>query len=264
MKRFCILLLFCISHSCGDVSPWGNIPHSDYRDLTAKHQKKLMKNPPASTRASSTIKIGLIADPQVHPGELFDVIDYLDRIDDLSFYIILGDLTDKSLKQEFEWVAEAIEKSQRPVFTVVGNHDGLLSGDLLYKEMFGKLNYSFVYGDIKFIMWNNNPFEWGYPDFNWLQSQVEGDRKVIISSHQPPGAMERFEGVNSKLDKILEHENVLASFHGHMHKFNIRKSFLNPAFTIARVKGGYYGVATLSNEKVEIEGCQGGKCSPLE
>src|SRR5690606_25346602 len=102
---------------------------------------------------------------------------------------------------------------------VVGNHDGLIYGEDIYQNIFGSLNYSFIYRNVKFIMWNNNPYEWGYPDFNWLRAEVESHPYVIIAAHQPPGSIERYPQANDELIAVYEHEHVLGSIHGHNHQF---------------------------------------------
>ena len=62
----------------------------------------------------------------------------------------------------------------KPYLTVIGNHDYLSNGEVIYKQMFGDYNYSFEFNKNKFILFddiiiesNNNP------DFNWLSMQFQ-------------------------------------------------------------------------------------------
>lgn len=245
--------------SCGPPSPWASYVKRE-GDLTRKALQKLG----AGDGHQSQVRIGLIADPQVLPAYLYKVLASLDKHEDLDFYIILGDLTDRSLQREFEWVAEAIDKAHRPVLTVVGNHDGLLFGESIYKELFGALNYSFSYSGIKFVLWNNNPYEWGYPDFDWLESEVSDFDRIVVASHQPPGKIERFEDANDRMNEVLEREEVIASFHGHTHKFSLDFIGNKPIYTVGRVTDIQYGIATIANDSVTIEKCRRGECYVLE
>lgn len=207
----------------------------------------------------------MLADPQVYPGYLNKVVDALNKREDIAFSLILGDLTDRSLRREFEWVAEAIKRANKPVLTVVGNHDGLLHGEQIYKQMFGDLNYSFQFHGVKFIMWNNNPYEWGYPDFDWLKNEVESSSIAIVNSHQAPGRIERYEGANERFRSLLAHEKVAGSLHGHTHKFYLQTQENKPIFTVARVSNVQYAIARFDEKRnLHIEQCEGSQCVTVE
>ena len=101
--KILILGLMTSMFSCGPPSPWANFVSTDY-GLTQKNLDSLG----SGETEFRDFKIGLIADPQVMPGYLNKVIQSLDKIDDIDFYLILGDLTDRSLRREFEWVSESV------------------------------------------------------------------------------------------------------------------------------------------------------------
>lgn len=128
---FLVLLVAIGVLSCAGPSPWANLVPPEYTGLTKKHLRKLSK----LDSEFKQFRVGLIADPQVFPGFLRKVIKTLDRRGDIDFQIVLGDLTDRSLRTEFLWVAEAIESSSTPVLTVAGNHDGLIYGKELYSDL---------------------------------------------------------------------------------------------------------------------------------
>jgi predicted phosphodiesterase len=183
--------------------------------------------------------------------------------DDLAFSVLSGDLTDRSLRREFEWIAEIILGFRRPILTVVGNHDGLVYGDDIYQKMFGPLNYSFVYNDVKFIMWNNNPYEWGYPDLSWLEQEILSHPRVIIVAHQPPGSVERYEEVNAAWNELYRHSNVLGSVHGHLHKWGLQFVHDKPALTVARVADTNWGIMEVTAEGLRFERCKGSSCTTM-
>ena len=254
LRVWSVLLIFFI-YSCASPTPFDSLLTGEEK-LTEKHLGRLGTGTPDF----SPFKVGLIADPQVYPGYLNQVIAELDKKEDLDFYMILGDLTDRSLKYEFEMVAHAIKKAKRPVLTVVGNHDGISNGEKIYKKMFGALNYSFVYNGVTFIMWNNNPYEWGMPDFDWLNKTVEGSKQSVVVSHQPPGSLERYANANDLFYQSLADPKVVGSFHGHMHKFDLREFKGKPIYTVARVFDISYGIASFTASGVSIEKCVGATC----
>jgi len=253
----CTTLLVSALSSCGSPSPWANWVGAQYKNLTKQSLRELG----GSNEAFTPFAVGLIADPQGLPGYLRFVSARLNRRDDLAFTFILGDITDRSLRDEFLWVAGVVEDSDLPTLTVVGNHDGLLYGEKTYRNLFGDLNYSFIYRDVKFIVWNNNPYEWGYPDFKWLRAQVESFPYVFIFSHQPPGAIDRYAHANDELRDVYEHEHVLGSAHGHTHKYHFQYVHEKPVITVAIMKEEHHAIVHFGEDRaLRFEKCWKDKC----
>jgi len=149
----------------------------------------------------------------------------------------MNQITDRGLSQEWIWLSEIIARTNKPVLTVVGNHDGLTKGKKIYPRMFGEYNYSFIFNRIKFIMWNNNKYEWGSPDFKWLRSELEADVKSVVVSHQPP-----YSGTLNSEEEALWLElrgasNYVLSLHGHVHnyKYRFEQSTQTGIYTVDRV-----------------------------
>ncbi len=242
--------------SCGEPSPWANLIHREPHNLTERALDQL-----GSPQGFEPFNVGLISDPQILPGFLKLAVNALDDRGDISFSLILGDLTDRSLRAEFLWVADVVEKANHPVLTVVGNHDGLIYGEDIYKRVFGPLNYTFTFRGVKFVMWNNNPFEWGYPDFDWLRREIETYPHVIIVAHQPPGSIERYPEANDELRSIYAHPHVLGSLHGHTHKYGFELISDKPVLTVARVVDTTFSVMKVKDSfALSFEHCQESRC----
>jgi Icc-related predicted phosphoesterase len=121
-----------------------------------------------------------------------------------------------------------------PYVTVIGNHDHLSNGGKIYQQMYGPLNYSFTFHQVKFIAWDN--VEWESEketDYNWLQQALEINRDeatnefyhhVIPFSHIPPtdGQME---DDREKFHALLKEHQVKLSVHGHRHTFSMRELY---------------------------------------
>ncbi|SMF12538.1 metallophosphoesterase family protein [Pseudobacteriovorax antillogorgiicola] len=254
------LSLFIVLCGCGDPSPWYHFQSQIYRSLTQKNLDLLREG----TEDFEPFKVALTADPQVVVGFLQSCRTEINKRNDIDFSLLLGDLTDRSLGREFEWVADIIRDFRRPMLTVVGNHDGLIYGNDLYQKMFGDLNYSFIYNDVKFIMWNNNPYEWGYPDIAWLEQEIESHPRVVIGSHQPPGSVERYPEINAIWEGFYANPNVLGSVHGHLHNWIYREISGKPVLTVARVTDTNWGIMEFDDEgNLIFHKCQGSSCEAL-
>jgi predicted phosphodiesterase len=175
------------------------------------------------------------------------------------FTLVLGDLTDRGLQQEFNWFADIVKRFDKPVLTVVGNHDGLSKGKDIYREMFGEFNYSFIYRDIKFIAWNNNPYEFNAPDLGWLRDEVESHSRVIVYAHQPPYGGSITDAQEAEWKEIRQSPNMIASIHGHTHKFNyyVEAGTGVPVYTTSRVENTKFGYM-----EIKADGVVFSECSP--
>lgn len=245
--------------ACGDPSPWSNYSSPRYKDLTAKHLQWLGQGSTEFT----PFHFALIADPQVMIGHLREARSRVDR-QDPAFTFILGDLTDRSLRKEFEWVAAEVEKFNRPVLTTPGNHDGLIYGKRLYRDMFGDPNYAFTYNGIRFVSFNNNAYEWGYPDFGFVEAEVEAHDNVVILAHQAPGRISAYPEANDRFRAFYESDHVLGSFHGHTHQFYYDEIAGKPVFITARVEHSRYSLVRFTEEmKLVIESCEKSACTTL-
>jgi len=256
--KFALLLKILLISGCGGPSPWANWLPSGLNDLTRKSLEDL-----GSGESKSEFAVGLIANPQVTPGYLRMAAQRLNHRGDIDFSIILGDLTDRSLNEEFIWVGNIVVEAHRPMLTIVGNHDGLIHGEEIYRSIFGPLNYTFQYGGVTFAMWNNNPYEWGYPDFDWLRQVIESHTKVIIVAHQPPRYIARYPSANDELIELYQHPHVLGSVHGHRHHFELQTFSGKPAMTVARVIDEKYAIMLVHEDgRLTFDRCEGALCAP--
>lgn len=204
--------------SCGEpvYSPWQvNLP-SDARELTAKNIARLPKR-----EIGDSFRIGLLSDPQGTPEELRVVVDMMNARDDLDFIVVLGDLTNDGRREEFLWAQKILDSSRVPWLTVIGNHDGLANGKLIYRDLLGPFDYVFEHGGVRFLMWNNNHLEFPgeAPNWDWLSSHAKPG--AVVMAHMPPIAEDVFsetEVVSWK--ERLEDLGVSASVHGHRHAFS--------------------------------------------
>ena len=242
-----LVLPILLSACAPEYSPWQSDVDSD--QLTRKNIERL-----ADTGLLEPFKIAIIGDPQVVHGSFRNAKDIINK-HNVDFTVIAGDLTDRGLKREWEWVGDIVKDFKKPVFTVVGNHDGLNKGNDIYKRMFGSLNYAFTYKQHRFIMWNNNKYEWGAPDFDWLEKQASSLNSIIIS-HQPPYSGTLNAEEEERWRRIRQNGNVVSNIHGHLHHYNLVIENGIPIYTVERVEDSKWGMMEVDEGVVTFSNCQ--------
>lgn len=221
---FLVLFLSVVCTGCDpwfSYSPYGSRLHGDYHDITAENLKAIAN---LNEGDSKPFKVALIADTHYHFGKLADAIADINRRGDFDFAIVVGDITDNGLKQEFIFLHESMKALTIPYFTVIGNHDYLANGEQVYTQMYGEYNYAFEYNNVKLVMFDNVRWESEkVPDFGWLDAELEnreGYDHIIPFSHIPPfdGQMDEF---REEFHRILLKHHIGLSIHGHAHRFSL-------------------------------------------
>lgn len=254
---FCVVFLISLSVACApEMSPWSVALQDKHQNLTEKNLQWLKANDPGEDR-QGPLQFAIIGDPQGTPADFQKTIEQINRRDDLEFILILGDMTDYGLKHEFEWAADVILQSQIPVLTVIGNHDAIAYGQKLYKSMFGPFDYTFTYGGFKFVMWNNNLYEFSDPNFDWLRSEI--DQTSIVASHVPPVVDMHSQEQVALWTQMQSQANIVGSLHGH--RGGTRSFFWNvdevPYYVVARNRGSRWAKVTIDESLgMQIEYCQ--------
>jgi len=228
MKTFChfiFLLLPLVLVSCDDLfqfNPNQIILEDDERDLNNKNVKLIQALP-----VTDTVKFILLGDTQRGYDETEEFVKSANNQSDISFVLHAGDISDFGLTQEFKWVNEIMSKLKYPYLTVIGNHDIVANGPLTYARMYGALDYSFEFGNNKFIFINTNSREYNFngnvPDLVWLKSQLSnnpGNKNAIVVAHVPPFDADFDPELEKQYAKILADDpNVKFTLYGHQHTF---------------------------------------------
>jgi 3',5'-cyclic-AMP phosphodiesterase len=227
MKRYvfhiALLTAAIIMHGCSDFFEFSPNQTSDSNSETLLNEKnlQLLYNQPKD----DTITIAFVGDSQRFYDELDRFIDTVNNIPSIDFILLAGDISDFGLLLEFEMITELFSKVNKPYIAVVGNHDVVSKGEEVYKKMFGPLDFSFVYDNVKFVVHNTNGKEYttgNVPDMEWLRPELvrsKNEKYIVPVSHVPPFSVD--------FDPDLEHPYVglfaetpglLASLHGHIHE----------------------------------------------
>ena len=203
-----------------EYSPNQVSDHNSPQDLNKKNLLKLNETP-----KDDTVTLAFLGDSQNFYDEVDPFVDKVNQIPAIDLVIIAGDISDYGLLQEFEWIYERLTGLNKPFIGVIGNHDLVASGELVYRKMFGALDFSFVYDSIKFIVHNTNSREYlngNVPDMEWLGKELKpitGVQHYVGVSHVPPFSGD-FDPAKETAysDLLAKTPGFLVSLHGHIHR----------------------------------------------
>ena len=225
---FLIGVLFFTACDLFEYSPNQIVLDDDEKDLNAKSIAQLQAMP-----YKDTLRIILMGDTQRFYDETAEFVASANKQEDIDLVIHAGDISDFGFAREFKWVSEIMSGLKVPHVTVVGNHDLLVNGPKVYKEMFGPFNFSFSYSGIKFIFFDNNSREYNFnglvPDLDWISKELEDTasfKQAVLVSHIPPFSADTDPKLEKDYTKMLsENGKVSLSLHGHQHSFSIEERY---------------------------------------
>jgi Icc protein len=226
-----------------------------YHNTTARHLARIAGQ---NAGDSKPFKVALLSDPHYHFSKLSDALTDINGKGDFDFAIVTGDLTENGLLQEFVFFYDHMAGLNIPYLTVIGNHDYLSNGEIVYGQMFGSYNYSFVYNNVKFVLFDNVKWESQQdPDFNWFENELINDGgydHVIPLSHIPPydGQMESH---YQHFHQLMVKNNIRVSIHGHKHTFSREETYGDGVeyVTISSPQKRSYTALTITPDAIQIE-----------
>ena len=162
-----------------------------------------------------------ISDPHADYSDLRETVDFINEMEEVSFVVVCGDLTNLGLDKEFEDYYSCIRRLNKPFITIIGNHDYLSNGKLIYNKMFGPTNFYFDIGTYRMVIFDNIVWENGNqsPDFGWLQTTLEvpDGMTSVVCSHIHPWDPQLGNGIGDSLMAVQEKNPVCLSIFGHGH-----------------------------------------------
>jgi Icc protein len=226
MDRFIqgiVLAFLFMTTGCSDMNEYSPNQIHDNDSPKALNEKSLLKL--RSTEPDDTLTIVFAGDSQQFYDELDLFVDKVNSLEAVDFTLIAGDISDFGLLEEFEWITQRLQHLRKPYFGVIGNHDIVANGEAVFKEMFGPLNFSFVYDSVKFVLHNTNSREYlgsRVPDLVWMEKELllkQDDVKNYIGvSHVPPFSGDFNPALEKQYAGLLKATpGFLVSLHGHIH-----------------------------------------------
>ena len=224
-KKLWLILIAGTLFGCDKIefSPNQRFDGNSPVNLNQKNLDRLL-----SSNNDDTLRFVLSGDSQRHYDNSADFVNIVNKLKNIDFVILDGDISDFGLLQEMEWVDKIYSRLKVPYLGVIGNHDLQAKGSDVFKRMYGQLNYSFVYDSIKFVCHDTNSREYdfnGYsPDLAWLRNEFKPDSKVkafVAVAHVPPFITDFDPRLQSEYLSILTSVNLITSLYAHINKAGI-------------------------------------------
>jgi 3',5'-cyclic-AMP phosphodiesterase len=252
-KLFIFTLVLTAITACDemfDYSPYAIDFSEENRNVNQKNIEKLILHEP-----DDTLTIAFTGDTHRFFDQTDEFVKKVNQNPAIDLVIHVGDMADFGLPKQYTWGNSYLLKLNFPYFVVVGNHDLVGNGLTAYTEMFGALNFSFIYDSLKFIFINTNGLEFKFngevPDVQWLDAQLRPSTdftKAIIILHIPPMDRDFDSSLEETFRKTLAfHNNVLFTVHGHLHGHEIYKPY-EDSITYVNV----YGVENMKFNLIKI------------
>jgi 3',5'-cyclic-AMP phosphodiesterase len=250
--------------ACVQPTPFDTQPSEV--ELTAKDLARIE----ARRAEIPSFKFVAIGDTHDDYSALNDAVGAINQRDDVAFVIDLGDQTDQGLLREFELTRDELSDLEVPYLTVIGNHDALSNGAEVYRRMYGALDYSFVFGGVKLIVFNSNSLEFPgqAPDREWLEAQLsdlEGASSAIWITHQEIPRPDEPPGADSKqfYARLLDDYPVTSLvLHGHRIERRLRRYHDTPVLQSGTFQVVFtYNIVTVTDgratdvELCDLDGC---------
>lgn len=233
-----IVLLLLTSCDLIDYHPYdGRISENEDFNINPDNILKIEE----ACTDKDTIRFVFTGDTQRWLDETEDFVNHVNQRDSIDFVLHGGDLTDFGIKKEYLWQHSILSKLKVPYVALIGNHDIIGNGDLIYEALYGSENFSFRAGGnstsgggIHFVCLNTNALEYDYstpvPDFSYIKNVLENKtdekQRTIFVMHVAPGS-EQFNNNVAEIfqEKIKEFPSLLFCLHAHDHNFAARNLF---------------------------------------
>lgn len=259
----CCLVLAFAAVSCDvfEYHPYDIRLKDEYKDINRRNLEWLK----TLERHSDTVRFVFMGDSQRWYDETEALVESVNARSDIDFVIHGGDISDFGMKKEFCWIHDIMNGLKMPYMAIIGNHDHLGSGGEIYTNMYGELNFAFVYGGIKFLALNTNALEFDYstpvPDFQFLKQQLtdslnESYDRTIVMMHAEPGDVVFNNNVKDVFQEYLKRfKNLMFCVHAHDHALQKRDLFEDGIVYYGSdcLKHRSYLVFTVIKDKYEYE-----------
>lgn len=234
----CLLLLLPACKDLFQYSPYqANMEQSN---LLQAQKEALAKT---STASFTPFSFAIFSDTHDEYHLFSEAIEQTNRDSDVQFVVHAGDLTNFGLLKEYNWAMDTLSSSRAPYLTVIGNHDALGNGKVIYRRMLGEYNYSVVYRNVKLIFLNNNDWEFDNlaPDNDWLAQELSDSslyQHVIVVCHIYP-FYDRFTTEEQSAFRRLVKDNFVSLVvSGHGHNYSYTTEILSNGGTIGYLVAG--------------------------
>ncbi len=180
------------------------------------------------------IRFAFLSDTQRWYDETVEAVRSINERTDIDFVVHGGDMSDWSLRDEFERQRNILQGLKVPYVVLIGNHDCLVTGEMVYRKLFGDPHFAFTAGDVRFVCANTNALEYNVakpvPDFDFLERELVNfpatARRTVALMHAAPHSEQLYgEKAEQYHATMRRFPNLLVAIHGHGHSYEIHDIF---------------------------------------
>ena len=261
MKKYLLLAATVLLASCSDL--FDTHPYDvDIKGETGINAKQ-MAIIESKFANKDTLRVAFISDTHLWLSDAKDQVADVNKRN-VDFVIHLGDLTDTATDKEYEWSRDILLNLNAPFVALIGNHDFLGTGDQTYEKMYGKMNFSFIAGRVKFLCINTNATEYDYlaaiPNFDYMEEEMAKDStkfdRTIIVMHAPPYSDQFNNNVCKAFRRYLDFfPGLMCCIYGHNHNDTVTEFYDDGLifYGIDCAKHRNYRLFTITPDGYEVE-----------
>lgn len=262
MKYINCFIAFLLLTSCNvfDYHPYDLDIGKEYQQVNARNINRLNE----LNTGRDSIRFVFMGDTQRFYDETEDFVKEVNTRNDIDFVIHAGDVSDFGMKKEYLWLEERMRNLKVPYVTLCGNHDILGSGKEIYRVVYGDLDFSFIFGQTKFVCLNTNALEFDYatpvPNFNFIVKEISDTTSLysntIFVMHVPPKDIEFNNNVLVPFQEYIKRSrNLLFCLHGHNHTLSVNDLFEDGVlyYGCENIEKRSYMVFTITGNKYSYE-----------
>lgn len=218
----------------------------------------------SSLSGKDSFVFAMISDTQRGYDETAKAVKAINNHGGIDFVVHGGDFTEYGATREFEWQRDILSELKIPYVSVIGNHDCIATGIDAYKTIFGRLNYSFLAGDVLFLCLNTNALEFDYstavPDFGFLRQELAAInpniRRTIVLMHAGPFSEQFNNNVADDFHRLLKSfPSLQFCLYGHGHNLAASDLFTDGViyYECANIKKRSFLLFTIKDEGYDYE-----------
>ncbi len=142
-----------------------------------------------SNKNQANFSFATMGDDRDGDNVLKKIISRINNDSTIAFAINNGDLVQDGYKKEFAKYLKIIQASNKPMLSIIGNHElPWYDGKSNYEKFFGKTDFAFVYGNSYFIILDSSDKRITKIQKKWLVKQLEISQKYtnrFVFTHVP-------------------------------------------------------------------------------
>jgi len=243
--------------------------------FASSYNQQMLNKMKMQDKNITSFSFAIMGDNRDGDNILQKIIQKINKDSSISFAINNGDLTPDGYKKEFDSYLKIIKKSNKPLISVIGNHEiPWYDGESNYENIFGKTNFTFKHGKSYFIVLDSSSKKISKKEFKWLKSKLKISQKYqhrFVITHVPlydprEGQYKKGHSLKKlkqakKLNDLLDKYRVDMIFCSHIH-FYYRGVWQKTPFIITGGAGaplkqfknsGFYNFVKVSIDGKKVE-----------